>query len=64
MKNMLPKLLSGAVAAALALTLLPAVTSASGSEYTVKGATEFTFSDSGIAAEDGSYTGYKISGTD
>ena len=64
MKNMIPKLLSGAVAAALALTLLPAVTSASGSEYTVKGATEFTFSDSGSAAEDGSYAGYKLSGTD
>ena len=57
------KLLSGAAAAALALSLLPAVTEAA-SEYTAKGATEFTFSNSGITAEDGSYTGYKISGTD
>lgn len=64
MKKTLPKLLAGAAAAILALSLLPAAALADSSEYTAKGATEFTFSNSGITAEDGSYTGYKISGTD
>ena len=63
MKTIPKKLLSGAVAAALTLSLLPTAMAAA-SEYTAKGATEFTFSSSGITAEDGTYTDYKISGTD
>ena len=43
--------------------LLPAAASAADSEYSASGATGFAFTDSGIAAEDGSFTGYKISGT-
>ncbi len=63
MKTIPKKLFSGAVAAALTLSLLPTAMAAA-SEYTAKGATEFTFSNSGITAEDGTYTDYKISGTD
>ncbi len=63
MKTIPKKLFSGAVAAALTLSLLPTAMAAA-SEYTAKGATEFTFSNSGITAEDGNYTDYKISGTD
>ena len=63
-KKIPKKLLSGAVAAALALALLPASALAAGSEYTAAGATKLTFSNSGITAKDGDYTGYKIDGTD
>ena len=31
--------------------------------YSLESATTFTFSDSGITAQDGSYTGYEIDGT-
>ena len=58
------KLASGVVAAAMTLSLLPAAALAADSEYSASGATGSAFTDSGIAAEDGSYTGYKISGTD
>ena len=44
-------------------SLLPAAALAADSEYSASGATGSAFTDSGIAAEDGSYTGYKISGT-
>ena len=65
MKQTIPKkLASGVVAAAMTLSLLPAAALAADSEYSASGATGFAFTDSGIAAEDGSYTGYKISGTD
>ena len=65
MKQTIPKkLASGVVAAAMTLSLLPAAALAEDSEYSVSGATGSAFTDSGIAAEDGSYTGYKISGTD
>ena len=65
MKQTIPKkLASGVVAAAMTLSLLPAAALAADSEYSTSGATGFAFTDSGIAAEDGSYTGYKISGTD
>lgn len=65
MKQTIPKkLASGVVAAAMTLSLLPAAALASDSEYSASGATGSAFTDSGIAAEDGSYTGYKISGTD
>lgn len=64
MKQTIPKkLASGVVAAAMTLSLLPAAALAADSEYSASGATGFAFTDSGIAAEDGSYTGYKISGT-
>lgn len=64
MKQTIPKkLASGVVAAAMTLSLLPAAALAEDSEYSVSGATGSAFTDSGIAAEDGSYTGYKISGT-
>lgn len=65
MKQTIPKkLASGVAAAAMTLSLLPAAALAADSEYSASGATGFAFTDSGIAAEDGSYTGYKISGTD
>lgn len=65
MKQTIPKkLASGVVAAAMTLSLLPAAALAADSEYSASGATGSAFTDSGIAAEDGSYTGYKISGTD
>ena len=65
MKQTIPKkLASGVVAAAMTLSLLPAAALAADSEYSASGATGFAFTDSGIAVEDGSYTGYKISGTD
>ena len=65
MEQTIPKkLASGVVAAAMTLSLLPAAALAADSEYSASGATGFAFTDSGIAAEDGSYTGYKISGTD
>lgn len=65
MKQTIPKkLASGMVAAAMTLSLLPAAALAADSEYSASGATGFAFTDSGIAAEDGSYTGYKISDTD
>lgn len=63
-KKIPKKLLSGAVATALALALLPAFALAASSEYTAVGATKLTFSNSGITAKDGDYTGYKIDGTD
>lgn len=64
MKQTIPKkLASGVVAAAMTLSLLPAAALAADSEYSASGATGSAFTDSGIAAEDGSYTGYKISGT-
>ena len=64
MKQTIPKkLASGVVAAAMTLSLLPAAALAADSEYSASGATGFAFTDSGIAAENGSYTGYKISGT-
>ena len=65
MKQTIPKkLASGVAAAAMTLSLLPAAALAADSEYSASGATGSAFTDSGIAAEDGSYTGYKISGTD
>ena len=65
MKQTIPKkLASGVVAAAMTLSLLPAAALAADSEYSASGATGSAFTDSGIAVEDGSYTGYKISGTD
>lgn len=63
-KNIPKKIFSGAVAAALAVSLLPASALAASSEYTAAGATKLTFSNSGITAKDGDYTGYKIDGTD
>ena len=63
-KNIPKKIFSGAVAAALAVSLLPASALAASSEYTVAGATKLTFSNSGITAKDEDYTGYKIDGTD
>ena len=64
MEQTIPKkLASGVVAAAMTLSLLPAAALAADSEYSASGATGSAFTDSGIAAEDGSYTGYKISGT-
>ena len=63
-KTIPKKLFSGAVAAALAVSLLPASALAASSEYTAAGATKLTFSNSGITAKDGDYTDYKIDGTD
>ena len=47
---------------AMILTLLSTTALAAGSEYDSKGATYFTFTDSGITAVDGDYTDYKIDG--
>ena len=55
-------LLAAAVLAAMLLALFPFASRAA-QEYSAKGATVFTFSDSGIAAEEGSSGGYKIEGT-
>lgn len=57
------------VAALLALLLPLGACASTGSggtaetAYTLDGATCFTFSDDGIAAEEGSYSGYKVDGT-
>ena len=55
-------LIACALAMALLAALIPTRVSAA-SEYNADGATKFVFSDSGITAEDGDYTGYKIDGT-
>ena len=64
------KLVSILCAAALALSLAAccAESHSGGGEakaavYSLENATTFTFSDSGITAQDGSYTGYEIDGT-
>ena len=64
------KLVSILCAAALALSLAAcgAESQSGGGEakaavYSLESATIFTFSDSGITAQDGSYTGYEIDGT-
>ena len=64
------KLVSILCAAALALSLAAcgAESQSGGGEakaavYSLENATIFTFSDSGITAQDGSYTGYEIDGT-
>ena len=50
------------LAAALA-AILPMTACASATEYDAAGATRFVFSDSGITVSEGSYSGYKVSGT-
>mgnify|MGYP004575550287 CR=1 FL=1 len=64
------KLVSILCAAALALSLAAcgAESQSGGGDakaaiYSLESATTFTFSDSGITAQDGSYTGYEIDGT-
>ena len=64
------KLVSILCAAALALSLAAcgAESQSGGGDakaaiYSLENATTFTFSDSGITAQDGSYTGYEIDGT-
>ena len=64
------KLVSILCAAALVLSLAAcgAESQSGGGEakaaiYSLENATTFTFSDSGITAQDGSYTGYEIDGT-
>ena len=53
------------VALLLALAILMLlVPRASAAEYTASGATKFVFTDSGITATDGNYSGYKIDGTE
>ena len=69
------KLLSLLCAASLALSLAACGASAdtntntntaapvAGTLYSLENATVLTFTDSGITAQDGSYTGYEIDGT-
>ena len=57
------RLLPWVLAGTLLLGLLPAKVQAA-AEYTAAGATAFTFTDSGITAKEGDYSGYKISGTE
>lgn len=56
------RVLAGAMALLLLLLLLPATARAE-SEYAASGATRFTFTNSGITAAEGDYSGYKIDGT-
>lgn len=49
------------LALAILMLLVPKVSAA---EYTTSGATKFVFTDSGITAAEGNYTGYKIDGTE
>lgn len=64
MKKGFFKLRAASIGAALIMLLaLVPVTAQAESIYTLDGATDFIFSDSGITVTEGDYNGYKISGT-